>query len=256
LGSSARSTSGVGSSSASFAAGVLSTLAISRVSTTSGAAGGVGERSTFRRFGSTISPSSSSSSSRACLRPDAGEDDDGGDESGPGAVAGVGVRGHGSVVGVGAGAGVADVGGDAENARAGGDSVGSIIGYGVGVVEADGEILHVHFSMNYHGRIYILKHELPQGITKDGTYLCHFRKFSLEVHAHPPLTLKIVYACCVAHIPARSARTHTPKVTHSHCFSSFCDLRSICTNCMRSACMRCRMSARVFRSFAERARSF
>ena len=150
------------SSSASFTTGVLSTLAISCVvvlsTTTSGAGGGgVGVHSIFRRFGSTISPSSSSSSPRACLRPDAGEDDDGGDESGPGLVAGVGVRGQGSVAGVGAGAGVTDVGEDAEDARAEGDSVCATIG---GVVEAVGGILHdaaphVHFSTNCHGRIYI-----------------------------------------------------------------------------------------------------
>ena len=53
--------------------------------------------------------------------------------------------------------------------------------------------------------------------------------------------------------------THFPRLnrtgTNVHCLSSFCELRSACTVCTRSACMRCRSSARACFSCTERERS-
>ena len=140
------------------------------MSTEAGVGVGVGTRpccSTFRRFGSAFSDSSSSSLS--CLRLE-GEDDAGDDdESVPGAdadaIVGVGVRGRGSivvvVVVVGAGGGV---GGAGEEADEGVLSSSTTIGGGEGAVDVflvdAATAPHVHFSMNY-GRQTISTNSTP-----------------------------------------------------------------------------------------------
>ena len=180
------------------------------MSTEAGVGVGVGTRSccsTFRRFGSAFSDSSSSSLS--CLRlegeDDAGDDDESVPGAGADAIVGVGVRGRGSivvvVVVVGAGGGV---GGAGEEADEGVLSSSTTIGGGEGAVDVflvdAATAPHVHFSMNCPRTDY--QHKLDS-TTRNGTYLRHFHKSSLEVYAHPPLRLIILhtYMRVISNIP-------------------------------------------------------
>ena len=193
-----------------------------------GVGAGVGVRSSiFRRFGSAFSDSSSSS--LLCLRlvGDDDEDTDDDDESVPGAEAedatlGVGVRGRGSVVVivvvVGSGAGVGGVGEDADEGVL---SSSTTIGGGVGAVDiflVDAAAApHVHLSMNCPKPELLAQTRLQQ--TNRAFYLRQFYKFSLEVHAHPPLRLIISHTCAkhfLSDIPTRQRKRFLTHIVSAH----------------------------------------
>ena len=193
-----------------------------------GVGAGVGVRSsTFRRLGSAFSDSSSSS--LLCLRlvGDDDEDTDDDDESVPGAEAedatlGVGVRGWGSVVVivvvVGSGAGVGGVGEDADEGVL---SSSTTIGGGVGAVDiflVDAAAApHVHLSMNCPKPELLAQTRLQQ--TNRTFYLSQFYKFSLEVHAHPPLRLIISHTCekhFLSDIPTRQRKRFLTHIVSAH----------------------------------------
>ena len=227
-----------------------------------GVGAGVGVRSsTFRRFGSAFSDSSSSS--LLCLRlvGDDDEDTDDDDESVPGAEAedaalGVGVRGRGSVVVivvvVGSGAGVGGVGEDADEGVL---SSSTTIGGGVGAVDiflVDAAAApHVHLSMNCpHQTISTnstptTKHDfLPESIPQV------FAR-GARAPSSPLDNLPYLYKT----FSQRHPHTSTKTIFNAHCLSSFCEVRSACMACIRSACIRCKSSLSACFSRAECARS-